>query len=65
MKVKVKVKDCHDPSLWYSDKIGMSFDLVYCTEREVYVRTEDSYNTGNFICNENIEEIEHEYPTTR
>ena len=62
--MKVKVSDCKDNTLWYSDKIGQSFEVVYCTESEIYVRTEDSYNTGNFISNENIEEINYEHTFT-
>ena len=61
---KVRIVDCDDDRKWYQKRVGEIFDALYFTDKEVYVKTNDSYNTGNFICNENYEEIADEHPTT-
>ena len=48
-KRKVRIVDCHDNSKWYNDRIGEVFEVCYWGMEEVYVKTGDSYNTGNFI----------------
>ena len=52
---KVRITDCHDKSLWYQNRVGEIFEVSYWTNREVYVKTHDSYNTGNFIQIDNVE----------
>ena len=57
---KVKVVECKDKTLWYNDKIGEVFQVGYWGRGEVYVKTGDSYNTGNFIQAEDLEIIREE-----
>ena len=45
------VESCSDPKYWYADKIGQVFPIVSYGESESYVKTGDSYNTGNYIQN--------------
>lgn len=45
------VERCSDPTYWYADKIGQEFPLVSKGDIESYVKTGDSYNTGNYIQN--------------
>ena len=45
------VERCSDDSYWYADKIGQVFPLVSYGDTESYVKTGDSYNTGNYIQN--------------
>ena len=61
---KIRIVDCDDDRKWYQKRIGEIFDALYFTDKEVYVKTNDSYDTGNFISNENYEEIANEHPTT-
>ena len=53
----VKIVDCEDRSLWYSDKVGQEFRVEYWGKEEVYVKTGDSYNTGNFIRAHDLEMV--------
>jgi len=46
------VERCSNETYWYADKIGQVFPLVSYGEIESYVKTGDSYNTGNYIQNE-------------
>jgi hypothetical protein len=46
------VEKCSDSTKWYADKIHMTFPIVAEYSREVLVRTFDSYNTCNFVANE-------------
>ena len=57
--MKAKIVSCDDSRKWYSHKIGQSFPVVSCGDIETYVKTHDSYNTGNFISNCDLE-IEYE-----
>jgi hypothetical protein len=57
--MKLKVISCDDNRKWYADKIGESFPLIRIGDRECYVSTHDSYNTGNFISNCDFE-VEYE-----
>lgn len=52
---KIKIKDCHDDSLWYRNKVGEVYSVEYWGKGEVYVKTGDSYNTGNFVQSEDLE----------
>ena len=45
------IERCSDASYWYSDKVGQMFPLVRFGNTESYVRTGDSYDTGNYIQN--------------
>ena len=45
------IERCSDASYWYSDKVGQMFPLVRFGDTESYVRTGDSYDTGNYIQN--------------
>ena len=54
---KVKIVDCHDSKRWYADKIGEEFHVSYWGKGEVYVKTQDSYNTGNFILAKDLEVV--------
>jgi hypothetical protein len=51
------VERCSDETYWYADKIGQVFPLVRYGEIESYVKTGDSYNTGNYIQNADWELI--------
>jgi hypothetical protein len=57
--MNVKIISCDDSRKWYAHKIGQSFPVVSWGDVETYVRTYDSYNTGNFISNSDLE-IEYE-----
>ena len=46
------VTDCSNSTYWYADKIGQEFPLVRKGDVESYVKTFDSYNTGNYIQNQ-------------
>lgn len=60
--MKVKIVSCDDPLKWYAQKIGQSFPVVSWGDVETYVKTHDSYNTGNFISNCDFE-VENEKET--
>lgn len=45
------IERCSDETYWYSGKVGELFPLVRIGEQESYVKTGDSYNTGNYIQN--------------
>ena len=52
---KIRVVDCRDNSLWYRNKVGEVYSVEYWGQGEAYVKTGDSYNTGNFIQVEDLE----------
>ena len=46
------VERCGDSMKWYADKIESAFPILSEHSTEILVRTYDSYNTSNFIANE-------------
>ena len=61
-KSKIRVISCGDESLWYNDKIGQEFVVSYWGTSEVYVKTGDYYNTGNFVRSEDLEVVKESVP---
>lgn len=55
-----RVDKCSDSSYWYADKIGKFFTIERFGQEETYVRTLDSYNTGNYIQNDDYTVFEPE-----
>jgi hypothetical protein len=55
-----RVDKCSDNFYWYADKIGEYFPIQYFGATETYVRTLDSYNTGNYIQNDDYTVFEAE-----
>lgn len=54
----VEVVSCKDASFWYADKIGQRFPVRRIGDKETYVSTFDSYNTGNYVQNEDAKIFE-------
>lgn len=54
-----RVDKCGD-RYWYKDKIGSFFRVIRFGKTETYVQTDDSYNTGNYIQNEDYTLFERE-----
>jgi len=55
-----RVDKCTKRDTWYKDKIGEFFPIERFGQDETYVRTLDSYNTGNYIQNDDYTVFEPE-----
>lgn len=52
LKKFAMVEKCSDTTKWYANSVHCVYPVIAEYSREVLVRTQDSYNTSNFIANE-------------
>ena len=59
--MRVRINKCNDSLLWYNNRIGEIFNVLYITKEpkdfSLWVRTGGMYNTKNFIYNSDCSEV--------
>jgi len=59
--MKIKIMKCSDSLMWYHDRIGEVFDVLYVLKEpkdmSVWVRTAGMYNTKNYVLYSDCAEV--------
>ena len=59
--MRIRINKCSDSLMWYSDRIGEVFNVLYVLKEPKYlsywVCTGDKYNTKNFVLNSECSEV--------
>ena len=56
--MKIKIKLCNNPMLWYDNFIGQEFFVVKVANGAYWRREKDEYKAINFVRKEDAEVIE-------